>query len=202
MRVFLFSYVACSPIAGYVLLIPEVFQDHTQQRTTVGRTPLDEWSARRRHPYLATHNTHNRQTSMAPAGFEPTISAGERPQTHSLDRAATAIGFHASLPNSYFIWYLLWAAECFSLRWKRRCTEDVGLLGCHVDLTGLWIPDVSKEPTALLFKGQTDPRFLSTFSSNVDKFYSPVISSTFSVNFEKTILDNILYVADNSNVSR
>jgi len=29
--------------------------------TTVGRTPLDEWSARRRDLYLTTHNTHNRQ---------------------------------------------------------------------------------------------------------------------------------------------
>jgi hypothetical protein len=38
--------------------------------------------------YLTTHNTHNRQASMAPAGFEPTISAGERPQTYVLDRAA------------------------------------------------------------------------------------------------------------------
>jgi len=26
---------------------------------------------------------------MPPAGFEPTISAGERPQTYALDRAAT-----------------------------------------------------------------------------------------------------------------
>jgi len=26
---------------------------------------------------------------MAPVGFEPTISAGERPQTYALDRAAT-----------------------------------------------------------------------------------------------------------------
>ena len=29
---------------------------------------------------------------MPPAGFEPTIPASERPQTHSLDRAATGIG--------------------------------------------------------------------------------------------------------------
>ena len=40
------------------------FLDHTQRRTTVGRTPLDEWSARRRDLYLTTHNTHNRQTSI------------------------------------------------------------------------------------------------------------------------------------------
>jgi hypothetical protein len=55
------------------------FLDHTQRRTTVGSTPLDELSARRRAHYLTTHNTHNRQTSMPPVGFEPTISAGERP---------------------------------------------------------------------------------------------------------------------------
>ena len=69
------------------------FLDHTQWRTTVGRTPLDEWSARRRDLYLTTHNTHNRQTSMPPMGFEPTISTGEWPQTYALDRAATGTGY-------------------------------------------------------------------------------------------------------------
>jgi len=29
---------------------------------------------------------------MPPVGFKPTISAGERPQTHALDRAATVTG--------------------------------------------------------------------------------------------------------------
>jgi hypothetical protein len=48
------------------------FLDHTQRRTTVGRTPLDEWSARR--------NTHNRQTFMPPGGI----------QTHDLSRRAAA----------------------------------------------------------------------------------------------------------------
>jgi len=33
------------------------FLDHTQRRTTVGRTPLDAWSARHRDLYLTTHNT-------------------------------------------------------------------------------------------------------------------------------------------------
>jgi len=59
-----------------------MFLDHTQRRTTVGRTPLDEWSPCRRALYLKTHNTHNRQISMPPVGFEPTISAGKRPQTY------------------------------------------------------------------------------------------------------------------------
>jgi len=64
----------------------------TLRHKTLDRIPLDEWSARRRDLYLTTHNTHNRQTSMPPAGFKPTIPASERPQTHALYRAATGIG--------------------------------------------------------------------------------------------------------------
>jgi len=62
-----------------------------QRHIPLGRTPPDEGSARRRDLYLTTHNTHKRQTSMASAGFEPTIPASERPQTHVLDRAGTGI---------------------------------------------------------------------------------------------------------------
>jgi hypothetical protein len=36
------------------------FLDHTQRRTTVGRTPLYERSARRKDLYLTTHNNHNK----------------------------------------------------------------------------------------------------------------------------------------------
>jgi len=35
---------------------------------------------------------------MPPVGFEPTISAGERPQTYALDRAATGNLFILQLP--------------------------------------------------------------------------------------------------------
>jgi hypothetical protein len=54
------------------------FLDHTQRRTTRGRTLLDEWSAHRRDLYLTTHNTHNRQTSMLLRAI----------RTHSLSRRA------------------------------------------------------------------------------------------------------------------
>jgi hypothetical protein len=64
-----------------------MFLDHTQRRTTVGRTPLDERSARRRDLYLTTHHTHNRQISMPPVGVETTISAGERPAAAHLLRS-------------------------------------------------------------------------------------------------------------------
>ena len=64
-----------------------MFLDHTQRRSTVGRTPVDERSARCRDLYLTTHDTNNRQISMPPVGFEPTISAGERPVAAHLLRS-------------------------------------------------------------------------------------------------------------------
>jgi hypothetical protein len=71
---------------------------HTQldAHATLGRTPLDEGSARRRDVCLTTHNTRKRQTSMSSAGFESTIPASERPQTHALDRAATGINVNGT----------------------------------------------------------------------------------------------------------
>jgi hypothetical protein len=39
---------------------------------------------------------------MPPAGFEPTIPANERPQTHALDRAATGIGEVAYFTTIYY----------------------------------------------------------------------------------------------------
>ena len=56
------------------------FLDHTQRRIIVGRTPLDEWLARRRDLYLTTHNSHNRHISKPPGGI----------RTHSLSRRAAA----------------------------------------------------------------------------------------------------------------
>jgi hypothetical protein len=64
------------------------FLDHTQRRTTIGRTSLEEWSARPRDLYLATQNTHNREISMTWWDSNP----GEGPQTYALDRAATGTG--------------------------------------------------------------------------------------------------------------
>ena len=60
----------------------------TFRYTTVGRTPLDECSARRG-DYLTSSNTHKRETSTPPTGFEPAIPASTaadyrlRPHGHS-----------------------------------------------------------------------------------------------------------------------
>jgi len=93
------------------------FLDHTQPRNTAGRTPLDDWSARRRDLYLTTHTIHNTQISMSPLEFEPTISAGERPQTYALDRAATGTGSCKvwSVFNDYCFMMVLICKALFSV---------------------------------------------------------------------------------------
>ena len=49
--------------AGQGLLIIEDSRSHSRH-TTLGRTPLDEWSAHPRDLYLTTHNTHDRAISI------------------------------------------------------------------------------------------------------------------------------------------
>ena len=100
MLLFVCLFLALQPPLAQGFLIIDVFRSHSKQ-TTLCSTPLDEWSARRTDLYLTTHNTHNRQTSMPPVGFEPTMSADERPQTYALDRAATATG-KVSVQNVYY----------------------------------------------------------------------------------------------------
>ena len=74
-----FLFLRCDPVRGMASSFMR-FLDHTRRRTTVRRTPLDEWSARRRDLYLTTHNTHKRQTSMPPSAI----------RTHNLSRRAAA----------------------------------------------------------------------------------------------------------------
>jgi hypothetical protein len=73
---------------------------------TLGRTPLDEWSAQRRDLYLTTHNTHERQTSMPPGGIRtrnPSKWAGRR-----LDRAATEVGMWPEITQGIqWLWQTL-----------------------------------------------------------------------------------------------
>ena len=79
-----------------VILVPRPTQccsfEIARRLTTLGRTPLEEESARRQDLYLRKHSIYKRETSMPPAGFEPTIPASERRQTYTLDSAETRIG--------------------------------------------------------------------------------------------------------------
>jgi hypothetical protein len=91
---------------GQGFLIIEASRSHSFRHTAFGRTPLDEWSARRRDLYLTIYNTHNGQTSMHPAGFKRTIPASERPQAHALHGAANGIGILLTLQlqNNISLW--------------------------------------------------------------------------------------------------
>src|SRR5215475_49856 len=91
-----------------------MFLDHTHRRSKVGRTPLDDRSARRRDLYLTTHDTHNRQISMPPVGFEPKISAGERPAAAHLLRSSVRI------PPGAWIFV---CCECRVLSGRGLCDE-------------------------------------------------------------------------------
>jgi len=74
-----------SPSVGQGLLIHEVSRSHTKRLTTVGTTPLDELSTRRRDLYLTTQKTDMGQTSMPPS----------RIRTRNPSKsAATGIGMH------------------------------------------------------------------------------------------------------------
>jgi hypothetical protein len=95
MKIFLHNYfpsrVARRPDSGSRPSLRGFAITHTGH-TTLSRTPLEEWSARRRNIYLTTHSNYKRQTSLPPRGFEPRIRASERHQTHALHRSASRIG--------------------------------------------------------------------------------------------------------------
>jgi hypothetical protein len=91
--------------------------------TTVSRTPLNKWSARRRYFYLTSHNTHKRETSLSPEEFEPTIPTNERLQTHTLDRAATGTG-HITTQDTYNRVLCVLVFSLFIGHGKAKCSEN------------------------------------------------------------------------------
>jgi hypothetical protein len=109
-----------------------MFLDHTQQRSTVGRTPLYKWSARRRDLYLTTHDTHNRHISMPPMGFESRISAGERPQAGHLPRSWVRI--HRGLGYLSFVSVVCCQIEVSATSWSlvQRSPTDSAASFCVI----------------------------------------------------------------------
>jgi hypothetical protein len=59
--------MAQQPLVDQGLLIVEASQPHSIRHTTLGISPLDEWSAQRRDLYLTIDNTRKRQASFPPA---------------------------------------------------------------------------------------------------------------------------------------
>jgi hypothetical protein len=83
-------FLAREPPVGQGLLIHEVSRSHTTTHHTVGRTPLDEWSAHRRDLYLTTHN---RQTSMPRWDSNPQSqqASGRRPTSQTARKLESTI---------------------------------------------------------------------------------------------------------------
>ena len=92
------------------------------RHSTLGRTPLDGWSALYRP--LPYNTQHWQETN-------PAFPAGQRPQTHALDRAATAIDIGV-LRNDLFV-----NIFCYLLCWS----------GSVLNIYGAW------EISGLLVKG-------------------------------------------------
>jgi len=112
---------------GLGLLIFEVSQSHSD--ITLGRAPLDAWSARRQKLNMTTYNTHNREASMFLAAFEHATPASEWPQTHTLNRTATgnSLWRHRSTKMSRRNHYL-------SCKPKLQRQEPVELGQCNKEL--------------------------------------------------------------------
>jgi hypothetical protein len=118
------------------------FLDYTQRGSTVGGTPLDGWSVRRRYFYLTTHT--KRQTFVLPMGFETTIPASEWPQTHVTDRAATGfedvhinfvnlcnsrLKFSGQFYGHVVSWYKFTRNSC--VFWRSASMRDVWISHFH-----------------------------------------------------------------------
>jgi len=79
--------MAQQPLVGQGFFIIEAPRSYLVRHTTLGRTSLDEWSARS----WDIHTNLYRQISLTLVGFEPAIRASEPSQTHPLDRPVTGI---------------------------------------------------------------------------------------------------------------
>ena len=99
---FFFFFLRDSPSVVHGLLIHEVTgHTHNDAPQSVGLLWTSDQPVAETSTWQHTH-THNRQTSMHPVGFEPTISAGERPQTYALDRAGAGTYIHIlPTPNNF-----------------------------------------------------------------------------------------------------
>ena len=88
----MFFFVAQQSLIGHGLSQYQGFTiSHSDTHTTLGRTRLNEWAARRRNLYLPTHNTQKRQTSTQPhpvrtefpsPGKRATLNPRLRPRGH------------------------------------------------------------------------------------------------------------------------
>jgi hypothetical protein len=76
------------------------FLNHIQRRATVGRTPLDEWSTRRRDLYLTTHITDKHP---CPGGIRTHDRSRGAAVDYALDREAIETGLRLHVCNLNYL---------------------------------------------------------------------------------------------------
>jgi hypothetical protein len=117
-----------------------MFLDHTQRRSTVVRTPLDERSARRRDLYLTTQDTHNRQISM------PRWDSNPRSQQVSGHRPLTCwdLGFESHQGHGYLsvVSVVCCQVEVSTTSWSlvQRSPTDCCVVVCDLETSRIGAP--------------------------------------------------------------
>jgi len=101
---------------GQSLLIVEVCRSHSAGHITVGRTPLDGWSARRREFHLTTHNTqHSQQTNIHNScGIQNRNPIKRSAPTHTLDRGRWDRLY--KITGTYWLTWYFGSLKLFSIR--------------------------------------------------------------------------------------
>jgi hypothetical protein len=111
-------------LVGLGLLTVEASRSHTRH-ATLGTTPLDGWSARRRELWQhATTFTRDINPCLRRDSNQQSIPVSERPLPHATDRAATGsaskIIFCANLPLSDFITHYSFVSPFYCLNFPNQ----------------------------------------------------------------------------------
>jgi hypothetical protein len=162
------------------------FLDHTQWRATVGRTPLDEWSARHRDLYLTTHNTHKTDEHPCLGGIQThncsrraAVDLRLRPRGHWEQRLihTTSYKFQiCNIPNYAYLfityWLMISAIQTTQIWTVRRSMKN------YLERMGMKCSrDASFEAILQHLSGWTDRTHVW---SNRQNSWIPGISSEFS----------------------
>jgi hypothetical protein len=86
-----FFLMARQILAGQGLFVVEVSRSHSDALHSLRLL----WTISPKQRPLPNNSQHSQETSMPPAGFELAIPASERPQTNTLERPASGIGWYA-----------------------------------------------------------------------------------------------------------
>ena len=101
----------------------------TLRHTTLGKTPLDEWSAGHKNHHMTAHNTHNRGISMPPSGIRTRIASKPTAADPRLslrghrDHSTNLRSAHAVFMCFVFIWEQTATCATYSINWLVFITE-------------------------------------------------------------------------------